>query len=441
MVKYLLCFILGVSLFYLFSLHRVNYLCRYAALSGVLKVRDLIGITTARIVVIIGQLLYVKMYSNYLSLHELGIYFFIITVSYAINALIFVPVDYYQQSKLYEFTNTRISLKSLVRFNGKLLFFLSFISVILVIISLFIYPQALTSLIFVIVMSVALHISQSLRGVLNNLEHRKVSAASLGLEAILKTVLFWATLRIFDHNAFSLILSWILTSIIVIIYLIRQSVHLGIFSSKDKTIVNIRYADVFRFGYPISVGALFNWFQLQGYRLILVPLGFTEMVGMYATIASIGSAGMGAASSIFSQMFVPNIYKSNGEYIKIYLRNASIIILFVLFFSIFFSDLIVKLVASDSFSKYSWLICFGIIAEAGNFLSGALAIHTTLTQTTTNRMMIASAIGAVSMIFLYSIIYYLGDLNIVTIGMPIAASQAFSVLYLYIYFKINSKSF
>ncbi len=45
---------------------------------------------------------------------------------------------------------------------------------------------------------------------------------------------------------------------------------------------------------------------------------------------------MNAASTVYAQLFVPNIYKTNGEYTKKYIGFARLVILFVLFVGMIF---------------------------------------------------------------------------------------------------------
>lgn len=401
---------------------------------------DATAVFLARVSVIIGQLVYVKLYSSYLSPYELGIYFFLLTVSYSINALIFVPVDYYQQSKLYEYLNNGVSLRSLLVFNGKVFYWFGFVVAIVFVFYIFVRTSEVIHLALIVATAVLLYISQALRGGLNNLEHKRIAATSLILEAILKIVSLIILLRLVPSNAITLIAAWNMALVLVVGFLGWQVKKLGVFSKGD-TLVRIIAADVFRFAYPISIGAIFNWIQLQGYRLVLVPLGYAEIVGLYATIESIGKAGMGAVSSVFGQIFVPNIYKSSGEYTRTYLRNALLLIAFVFAFSLAFSDVIVLIVTNETFAKYSWILLLGVIAEAGNFLLGALAIHITLTAST-KRIMSASIIGVASMAAVFACIYYGGMVTVHSVGMPIVISQIITVVYMYYVFRksnVNQK--
>lgn len=403
--------------------------------------KDVIVISVARAAVIVGQLAYVKIYSNYLSAYELGIYFFLITVSYSLNALIFIPVDYYQQSKLYDHLNNGISLRPLLFFNVKLLYRFGIAAIIGFAFVIFVRPSEVIYFVLIVATALSLYTSQALRGVLNNLEHKRIAAISLIFEALLKIVLLLFLLQFMSPNAMTLIAAWIIALLLVAGFLGHQLMKTGVLSIGGKTAVQIPPAEVFRFAYPISISAVFNWIQIQGYRLILVPLGFAEMVGIYATIENIGRAGMGALSSVFGQMFVPNIYKSSGGYTGTYLRNAFFLIAFVFIFSLFFSDRIVSLVTNEKFAKYSWILLLGIIVEAGNFISGALAIHITL-KTSTKKMLVASIIGAASMVAVLAGIYYADMITVQSLGLPIVISQILVVAYMYFTFKksiVNQK--
>lgn len=396
--------------------------------------RDVLVVSLARASVIVGQLAYVKLYSHYLSAYELGVYFFLITVSYSLNALIFVPVDYYQQSRLYEFLNNGISLRPFLLFNAKLFRWFGIVAITGSVIFSFFSPTVAIYCALTVGTALSLYASQALRGMLNNLEHKRIAAVSLIFEALLKIVLLWILLRFMSPNAMTLLASWTIVLTLVAGFLGWQTQKLGIFSKGRETLEKIHPADISRFAYPISIGAVFNWIQLQGYRLVLVPLGFAETVGVYATVANIGSAGMGGVASVFGQMFVPNIYKTSGKYTGTYLRNAFFLIGFIFVFSLIFSDLIVSLVTNDSFAKYSWILLFGIIAEAGNFIIGALSIHITIT-TSTKKMLNASIIGAVSMVIIFSGIYYGDMVTVQTVGVPIVISQLLVVAYMVLAFR------
>jgi O-antigen/teichoic acid export membrane protein len=201
----------------------------------------------------------------------------------------------------------------------------------------------------------------------------------------------------------------------------------GLFTCTEEQVVQSK--EVFHFSYPISVGAVANWIQLQGYRLILVPLGYAEIVGIFATVTSIGSAGMAAAATIFSQAFTPNIYKTSGAYTIAYLRNAALLIGAVLLSAIVLGELIITLVTSPIFKPYWSVMLFGVLTDASNLIIGALAIHITLTGNT-KRMMNSSFIGGAALLAGFSALFFTKYINVYTIGAMLVFSQFVVVAYM-----------
>jgi O-antigen/teichoic acid export membrane protein len=161
-----------------------------------------------------------------------------------------------------------------------------------------------------------------------------------------------------------------------------------------------------------------------------VPLGFVEAVGIFGTVANVGSSGMNACSTVFSQLYIPNIYKTNGKYIKTYLRNALLAIAFVLVVSTLLSKIIVGLLTKQEFVNYSLIILFGILTEAGNFIIGSLTIYLTihnLTKTTVKM----SAIGLFVFFLSFASLYIFKLINVYTLGIPMVLTQLIISIGLY----------
>ena len=53
-----------------------------------------------RLLSVIAGLAYVKYYTNALSVEEVGTFFYLGTLSYLLNAMLFVPVDSFMQARL-----------------------------------------------------------------------------------------------------------------------------------------------------------------------------------------------------------------------------------------------------------------------------------------------------------------------------------------------------
>src|ERR1700729_1736171 len=87
--------------------------------------RELVGrkafLACMRILGIAGQVGLVKLYTRYLLPAQLGQYFFFQTASYFLNALIFVPIDYFQQAEVFKLKKNGHSLAGLLAMNRKML--------------------------------------------------------------------------------------------------------------------------------------------------------------------------------------------------------------------------------------------------------------------------------------------------------------------------------
>ena len=70
------------------------------------------------------QLAYVKSYTHYLSVTELGYSFYLTALSYALNALILVPADYYQQARLSAYHNA-FPVRSVLALNARIMLAIS----------------------------------------------------------------------------------------------------------------------------------------------------------------------------------------------------------------------------------------------------------------------------------------------------------------------------
>lgn len=402
-----------------------------------MKKTEIIEVSSIRILVVILQLVFLKIYTNYTSVYELGIYYFLFTLSYSLNAFLLVPLDYFQQSQLYTLKKDNYSIRSFFEINiwvAKFTFITLFVGLI---VCLLVDNQYSVILPVIIILALSTYMVNLLRGIINNLEKRRFAIYTLLTESVLKIVFFYIAKSYFNPNAIVILVSILLSSIVTLLVLFLVIKNLDEF--KNEKIKDFSSTEILHFSYPISVGAVVNWIQLQGYRMILVPLGLVELVGIYGTVANVGTSGMSALSTVYSQLFVPNLYKSDGGYIKTYLKYALLSILLVLCVGYFLSDIIIGILTKSEFVKYSCLIVFGILSEGGNFLIAGLTIYLTL-QNLTKVSMIASLTGLIVFFLSFITLYIIEKINVYTIGLPIVLTQFVITLYLgLIVYKINRK--
>lgn len=385
---------------------------------------------------IILQLIFLKIYSSSLTIYELGIFYLFMAISYSFNAFFLVPLDYFQQSKL---ISLKIEEKSLTSFYSINIFILKSSLILLLITESSIYfidKELMITGIILISFSLLVYINNLLRNFLNNLEYQRDAVYTLLVENILKILLFVTATHYFTASSSLLFLTLLISMIISSLILITIITKKKEFKFSDKYTFYIK--DVFFYTYPISFGSVINWIQLQSYRMILAPMGYVEIIGLYATVANVGHSGMNAAAVVYSQLFSPTLYKTHGQYIKRYISLSISIIIGVLFIGTLFSREIVSLVINDNFIEYSYLIYYGILAEGGNFLIGGLSIYITI-HSLTKKIIIGSFIGLFSFLFIFYLLYSMNLISIWSIGLPIILSQLFTATYLYFIAALHYK--
>lgn len=393
------------------------------------KKRVIVEVAVMRIFTIIIQLLFLKIYTNYTSLYDIGIYLFLLTISYSLNSFLFVPLDYFQQALAYKLKNNSISFKSYSGINLWVLKITISFSVIAEIFCLLINPVYYYVIPLISILALSGYFVTLLRGLINNLEKRRQAIYFLLLEGILKILFFLVLITFFKSTSTIILIALAGASLFTLgcLYLFFRNMD----EYKYGEIQTFSIKEVFEFSYPISIGAIINWIQLQGYRMILVPFGLVEVVGIYGTVANVGTSGMNAYSTIFAQLFVPDLYKTDGKYIKAYIRNAFLSILFVLGVSYVFSDLIIRILTNQHFVQYSSVIIYGILSEGGNFLIGALTIYLTIHKVTKTSIKV-NIVGLLTFFISFYMLYYFKLININTVGIPIVLTQFVIVGYLMI---------
>ncbi|AMK75085.1 MULTISPECIES: hypothetical protein [Methylomonas] len=391
----------------------------------------------SRVLVIVFQLINIKLYTYYLNADQLGISFFLLTVSYSANALLFVPVDYFQQAKLAGVMSKSGGLRPFLRFNKVLAgcyftFFLLVITSCAVIRFDYVIYIALVS-----VFAFFLYVVQALRNTFNNLDFRGFVSVSFIQEAILKVLVFYWLVNYFKADECLLILSWLISLILSGIYLCYKSYKIEMFAGSNTPLISAK--DVYDFSYPFSIGAVCNWLQLQGYRLILVPLGFAEEVGIFATLSSVGSAAISAVSLVYSQQFTPLIYKTAGEFTGKYLQGAIIVLISVTLVSLGVGEFVVKLLTNSGFELHWKLLLFGVLTDGSNLIVGALIIHTTLIGST-RKIILFSLLGLLVMEMCFGYLYWESKMSLATIGVPLLVSQWIIVFFMYLNFNMRQKN-
>ena len=381
----------------------------------------------SRVIIISCQILYVKLYATNLSAEQLGLYFFYTTVSYSITSLVFVPLDYYQQASFKKMIVRYGSIWSIVDLNKRLFKGYLFISVIIILIAYIFFVDLIKYILIILTLPVLLYLNQSFRNYFNNNDLMNYVSVSNIIESTFKVGLFYIATINGIKNIIMLLLSWLFALLISFSYLFFSSLKLNVFIKKNIKKITIK--QVLKYCYPLSIGAILNWGQVQGYRLILVPLGYAEEVGIFSTVSNIGNVGMNAVSQIYSQQFTSSIYRTNGKSLGKYLSGGILVITIVAIIGYLFGEYLVAHLTSAIFFSHWKIILYGIFIDGFNLLIGSLVIYITIIDKS-KKFIIPSILSMIGMIISILILMGSGLMVISTIGIPLIAAQLTMFIYL-----------
>ncbi|WON82823.1 MULTISPECIES: polysaccharide biosynthesis protein [Chromobacterium] len=389
---------------------------------------DFFVVGVGRFAVIGLQLAYVKVYTNILNSAQLGYYAFWFTVAYLFSAIVFVPVDYYLQSKLYEWRREGISVTGALLLNVALVKWSLLVTLLIgCIVGIVSSPIMALGTVVSLVYGVVNQFCVSLRNLTNNLEHKKTATSFLVIDGVLKLTILFVAKQYFNVDSVLLITFALFSGVISLVTYLLVMKRLGIFFGGK--VVEIKLSEISKFCMPISLSSCANWMQLQGYRLVLIPLGFSEVVGVYSAVAGVGAAAMNAAGSIYSQLFTPSLYKYGGKTLNKYIGGAILLSVFSCLITLLFGKQVVNFLTNETLAQHYNLMLFGILIESGNLIIGAMVVFSTIISSN-QKVLIASILGVLACFAMLAVAYL--HLTIWTVGMPMVISQFLVGVYLYI---------
>ena len=372
---------------------------------------------------------YIKIYTNNLSTEEIGRYFYLVTLSYVMNAIIFVPIDYYMQAKL-ALSDKVIPFGALWKLNKVVCFIALILCLFVGLPLLYLGKIHATDIFGIYVTSVLFYLCSSSRGLLNNRGFKVFVVMMLVFEGGARLGLFMLVANYGNATSGALLYSSILAFLL-------EFLIIGFFSLKrlEYNWLNEGFDDfktVFGSSYAISVSAICNLAQLQSYRLMYVWAGAPATAAIYVVVTNLGSAGMGAISSVYSQIFLPKIYASKGVFTLTYIRNALILALIVGIGATLTGKYLLLFLTKNDYIEYANAIGFGVLVEAGNLVIGAATVYLMLNNAAKSAIFcnIAAALG--SMAGGYLALYFWPE-NAFAIGVPIALSQIFIGAFLIVH--------
>jgi O-antigen/teichoic acid export membrane protein len=372
-----------------------------------------------RMIAIAIGLVYVKVYTNRLDPEALGVFFYLATLSYLLNALLFVPFDFYIQAYCAKM-GERLPLKSITRMTGGVLF--AALGLVVAVGGLLVLLGQLAWLDVASLYAVAVLLfgCTSLRNLLNNRGHRRVVATALVGEAVGRVTAFLVLVLILAPSGRLLFASAAIALLLEFIALIAYAAQRLPWGPSDNASAS---APIVATTAPVSVSAACNLVQMQAYRTLYPWAGAPTSAAVFAVVANVGSAGMAAAGQVFSQILLPRVYGSGGTYARHYIAWAALLTLVIAIVAWIAAPVLVALITSPRYSAHAGLMVFGVLMEGANVIVAAITVGSML-KDDTRRLMAWNVAGAVTGATGYAVALIKAPASPTAIGLALVLSQA-----------------
>lgn len=337
-----------------------------------------LSIIVLRLLSVAAGLAYIKTYTGALSLDEVGTFFYLSTLSYALNALIFVPIDFYMQARLASLEV--LPGAALRRLVGWTLALGMGACIVLGTPLVWLGKLHISDLPALYAVAALLYLCSSLRNLLNNRGDKIFVSSMLMLESVARLGAFVAGVALFGASARTLMTSSALALAVEMICIVSRMQGNLRFGTGPARLDD--GATVLRIVAPISGSALCNAVQLQTFRVAYPLAGLSATSGLYGVVTNIGAQAMSVCGAIYSQIEVPRLYQTQGASIRRYVGFAVLLAMAVLAFTMVFAPMLVRLLTKDQYLPYAYAIGFGVVTEACNLIIGAYTVVLSIKQRT-----------------------------------------------------------
>jgi len=377
-----------------------------------------LSIVVLRLLSVAAGLAYIKSYTGALNLDEVGAFFYLSTLSYALNALIFVPVDFYMQARLASLEV--LPGPALRRLVGWTLGLGLLACAVLGAPLIWLGKLQAADLPTLYSVAALLYLCSSLRNLLNNRDDKVFVSSMLMLESVARLGAFVAGVALFGASARTLMISSALALAVELICIVSRMQGKLQFGNDLARLDD--GATIVHIAAPISGAALCNAVQLQTFRVAypLAALGATS--GLYGVVANIGAQAMSVCGAIYSQIEVPRLYQTQGASIRRYVIFAALLAMGVLSFTMIFAPILVRLLTKDQYLPYAYAIGFGVVTEACNLIIGAYTVVLSIKQRTQLLLKLNLVAAALSVVGCIAAINFRPE-DPFAIGWTLAGSQ------------------
>jgi hypothetical protein len=327
---------------------------------------------------VVAGLAYVKAYTGQLTIAEIGIFFYLSTLSYSLNALVFLPVDFYMQARIAQLEF--VPAKAIGRLIAATL--VTGLGACILVSAPFVYfdKLQLEDLPWIYAVAVMLYLCTSFRNLLNIRGSSVFVSVMLVLESAGRLFAFLAMALLLGRSARTLMVSSALALALELAVILWQCRRRLAFSGTPEQLDSP--AVIVRTSASLAGGAVSNMLQLQTYRVMYPLAGLAAASGVYGIVSNVGAAAMSACASIYSQIESPRLYQSQGASIGSFVKLAVALSLGVLAVALLFSSFLVGHLTQKQYVPYALAIGFGVVVEACNLIIGGYGIYLTLYKRT-----------------------------------------------------------
>lgn len=334
------------------------------------RLRSNVPTIVLRLLSVAAGLGYVKVYTNDLPIDEIGVFFYLSTLSYALNALIFVPVDFYMQARLADFATVpgpairRLIVVTLLA---------GFVVCMLVSAPLaYLGKLQLADIPWLYAVAALLYLCTTLRNLLNIRGMSLLVSMMMFMESAGRLLGFLAVAVLIGRSARTLMISSAAALAAELTVILWQCKSRLIFAPEPAQLD--RPAKIVWTAGSVAGSAVSNAVQLQTYRVIYPLYGLSVSSGIYGVVTNVGASAMAACASIYSQIESPKLYQSQGRSIGTFVTLAVALSIFVLVVAVAFDSLLIGKLTQQKYIPYSLAIAFGVIVEACNLIIGAYGV-------------------------------------------------------------------
>ena len=328
------------------------------------------AVVAIRLLSIAAGLAFVKAYTGALTIAEVGRFFYLSTLSYAINALVFVPVDYYLQARLARVE--RIPLPGLASLVTRVLAWGLAACLALGAPLLWLGKLQAADLPVLYAVAALLYLCSTLRNLLNNRNHTVFVSTMLLLESVGRLAAFLGVAAWAGASARGLMASSALALLVELLVILVQVGRVLPLSHEPGALDAA--GTIWRVASPLAGSAVCNALQLQTYRVAYPLAGLAEASGVYGVVSNVGGAAMSACASIYQQLQQPALYQSGGASIGRYVSRAAGLGLGVLVVVMAGAPWLVAMLTKERYAAWSAIAGFGVLVEACSLVVGAYTV-------------------------------------------------------------------